>query len=112
MGMGVYLCMVPFILVLNFLHGFNGQFLMLYISGSLPCFMALFQGYLPLYSPLLDAFSTCGQASTLDFRKPIRFLLSQRPLLCYEELQLYHLHPGANKVSYGVKNALTKHQCQ
>jgi hypothetical protein len=34
-GMGAYLCMVPFISVLNFLHGFNGQFLMLYISGVL-----------------------------------------------------------------------------
>jgi hypothetical protein len=46
--MSVYLFIVPFILVLNFLHGFNGQFLMLYISGTLLCFMALFKGYLPL----------------------------------------------------------------
>jgi hypothetical protein len=35
MGMGAYLCMVSFISVMNFLHDFNGQFLMLYFSGML-----------------------------------------------------------------------------
>jgi hypothetical protein len=54
--MSVYLCKAPFTSVLSFLHGFNGQFLMLYIFGMLYSpvsdhlplyFMVLFQGYLP-----------------------------------------------------------------
>jgi hypothetical protein len=57
--------------------------------------------------PPFDAFSTCGQASTVDFRNLVRFFLSQRPILCYQELQLYHFHLQVNEVSYGIKNAHT-----
>jgi hypothetical protein len=45
------------------LHGSNGQFSVLQLClrlqlliDSLPCFMTLFQGYLPLHSPLLMLF--------------------------------------------------------
>jgi hypothetical protein len=36
--------------------------------------------------PPFDDFLTCGQASTLNLRDSIRFLLSQRPTLGYQEL--------------------------
>jgi hypothetical protein len=48
-GMSVYLCMVPFTSILNFLHDSNGLCLRLQLLiDSLPCFMTPFQGYLPL----------------------------------------------------------------
>jgi hypothetical protein len=47
--MGAYLCMVPFISVLNFCMALS-QFCprLQLLVDSLPCFMALFQGYLSL----------------------------------------------------------------
>jgi hypothetical protein len=47
--MGAYLCMVPFISVQNFCMALSQFCPKLQLSAdSLPCFMALLQGYLPL----------------------------------------------------------------
>jgi hypothetical protein len=63
--MGAYLCTVPFISVLNFCMALS-QFCprLQFLVDSVPCFMALFQGYLPLQNLWSYTFWTGGIQSS------------------------------------------------